>query len=93
MAWHSSLGCPEFIDLIGSYITTLEGQPFFCRLSRPDPDVARWTRSPLYFFDEAGSGCYIKDEVLLSRSDLYCLRFNNRLLSSKFETAPIRCDT
>jgi hypothetical protein len=32
--------------------------------------------------DEEGSGCYIKErEVLLSRSDLVCPRFNYRYLS------------
>jgi hypothetical protein len=83
------LGCPEFTGMIESYLTTLEERPFFCRLSRPDPDVAAWTGSPQSFLDEAGSGCYIKDgEVLLSRSDLYRLRFNYCWLSSRSATAP-----
>jgi hypothetical protein len=83
------LGCTEFAGMIESYLTTLEERPFSCRMSRPDPDVAAWTGSPQSFLDEEGSGCYIKDgEVLLSRSDLYRLRFNYRLLSSNFETAP-----
>lgn len=83
------LGCPEFIDMIESYLATLEERPFFCRLSRPDPGVAAWTGSPQSFLDEAGSGCYIKDgEVLLSRSDLYRLRFNYCWLSSGSATAP-----
>jgi hypothetical protein len=83
------LGCAEFMGMIESYLTTLEERPFFCRLSRPDPDVAAWIRSPQSFLDEAGSGCYIKDgEVLLSRSDLYRLRFNYCWLSSRFATAP-----
>ena len=71
------LGCNEFTDMIESYLTTLEERPFFCRLSRPDLDVATWTGSPQSFLDEVGLGCYFKDgEVLLSRSDLYHLRFN-----------------
>jgi hypothetical protein len=81
------LGCPEFPRMIESYLTTLEEQPLFCRISRPDPDVAAWTGSPQSFLDEEGSGCYIKDgEVLLSRGDLVRLRFNYRYLSDTSET-------
>ena len=83
------LGCTKFTGMIESYLTTLDERPFFCRMSRPNSDVAAWTGSPQSFLDEEGSGCYIKDgEVLLSRSDLYRLRFNYRTLSDKFDTAP-----
>ena len=65
--------------MIGSYLTTLEEQPYHGSWARPDPDVAVWTGSHQSFFDENGSGPYIGQNVMVSRADLLRHRFNFRL--------------
>jgi hypothetical protein len=72
-------GCTEILDMIGSYLTTLEEQPYFGSWARPDPDVAVWTGSHQSFFDETCSGPYIGQNALVPRADLLRHRFNFRL--------------
>ncbi|PSS10592.1 hypothetical protein M430DRAFT_176518 [Amorphotheca resinae ATCC 22711] len=72
-------GCPEVIDMIRSYLQSLEEQPYDGSWARPDPDVAVWTGSRQSFFDEDGSGPYLSQNAQVPRADLFRHRFNFRL--------------
>jgi hypothetical protein len=72
-------GCTEVLDMIGSYLTTLDEQPYYGSWARPDPDVAVWTGSHQSFFDEDCSGPYIGPDVLVPRVDMLRHRFNFRI--------------
>lgn len=72
-------GCSEVIEMIESYLTTLEMHPFYASAAYPDPDVSVWTGSPQSFFDEPTSGPYIEQDSDVPRADLLRHRFDFRL--------------
>jgi hypothetical protein len=77
-------GCTEVIDMIGSYLTTLQEMPLheqaqYGTWARPDPDVAVWTGSHQSFFDEDSSGLYVDKNAEVPRADVLRHRFNSQL--------------
>jgi len=67
------------MNMIRSYLQTLEEQPYHGSWARPDPDVALWTGSRQSFFDEEGSGPYLSQNSQVLRTDLLRHRFEFRL--------------
>lgn len=72
-------GCPEVINMIESYLTTLNEQPDDGSCAQPNPNVAVWTGSHQSFLDERCSGPYQDLDAEVSRADMLRHRFNFRL--------------